>query len=71
MQGIELIDRLLLGQPEKTAGMVYAITEDGRPALAHERAPHAGSGEKRPRPAAAPEVIVVQGDPERVAAPAL
>jgi len=47
MQGVEWVDRLLLGQPEKTIGLVYAVTEDGRQAAAHERPHVAGSGEKR------------------------
>ncbi|MDX2131139.1 MAG: FAD-dependent oxidoreductase [Planctomycetota bacterium] len=47
MQGVELADRLLLGQPETTIGMVYRVTDDGRNAASHERPAHAGSGEKR------------------------
>ena len=30
MQGVELIDRLLLNKPETTIGMEYRVTEDGR-----------------------------------------
>lgn len=30
MQGVEVVDRLLLGQPEKTTGMTYRVSEDGR-----------------------------------------
>lgn len=47
MQGVELIDRLLLGQPEVTIGVKYASTTDGRQAAVHERPLVAGSGEKR------------------------
>lgn len=47
MQGVELADRLMLGQPETTIGMVYRVTEDGREAAEHERSRFAGSGEKR------------------------
>lgn len=47
MQGVELINRLLLGEKETTIGMVYKVTEDGRNAANHERPAHAGSGEKR------------------------
>ena len=47
MQGVELVNRLLLGEPETTIGMVYTITEDGRNAAVHERSTVAGSGEKR------------------------
>lgn len=47
MQGVELINRLLLGEPETTIGMTYTVTDDGRNAAVHERPAHAGSGEKR------------------------
>lgn len=47
MQGVELVNRLILGEPEKTIGLVYKITEDGREAAEHERPGVAGSGEKR------------------------
>ena len=47
MQGVELIDRLILGQHETTIGLKYESTEDGRKAASHERPPVAGSGEKR------------------------
>lgn len=50
MQGVELVDRLLLGTPETTIGMVYRVTDDGRNAAVHERPAHAGSGEKRLAP---------------------
>jgi protoporphyrinogen oxidase len=52
MQGVELVNRLLLGEPETTIGMRYTVTEDGRNAATHERPGHAGSGEKKPAPAA-------------------
>ncbi len=47
MQGVEVVNRLLLDEPETTIGLRYAVTEDGRKAATHERAPVAGSGEKR------------------------
>ena len=47
MQGVELIDRLFLGQPEVTIGVKYESTEDGRKAAVHERPVVAGSGEKK------------------------
>ena len=47
MQGVELVNRLVLGEAETTIGMVYNVTEDGRNAASHERPGHAGSGEKR------------------------
>ncbi len=50
MQGVELVNRLLLGEAEHTIGMVYTVTEDGREAALHERSMHAGSGEKRGGP---------------------
>ena len=48
MQGVELVNRLLLGEAETTIGMKYESTGDGRNAAVHERAAVAGSGEKRP-----------------------
>ncbi len=60
MQGVELINRLLLGEPETTIGMVYTVTEDGRNAATHERPAHAGSGEKR---FASPSHAVVESKP--------
>lgn len=47
MQGVELIDSLLLGQEETTIGIKYASTSDGRQAAVHERALVAGSGDPR------------------------
>jgi len=37
MQGVELIDRLLLGQAESTIGIKYESTTDGRNAASHDR----------------------------------
>ncbi|HZW10597.1 MAG TPA: FAD-dependent oxidoreductase [Phycisphaerales bacterium] len=47
MQGVELVNRVLLGEPETTIGIVYQTTADGREAALHERPALAGSGEKR------------------------
>ncbi len=47
MQGVELANMLLLGEPETTIGMTYNVTNDGRNAATHERSTHAGSGEKK------------------------
>jgi UDP-galactopyranose mutase len=47
MQGVEVVDRLLLGEAERTTGIVYRVTDDGREAAVHERPATAGSGEKR------------------------
>ncbi len=49
MQGVELVNRLLLGEAEVTIGMKYASTTDGRNAAVHERSPFAGSGDPRKR----------------------
>src|SRR5262245_12081055 len=49
MQGVELVNRLTLGEPETTIGMEYKVTHDGRHAAVHERSEVAGSGEKRRR----------------------
>ena len=58
MQGVELVNRLVLGEPETTIGMTYRITEDGRHAALHERSAAAGSGEKRIPAPAAPQIVV-------------
>ena len=57
MQGVEVVNRLLLGEPETTIGMQYQVTADGRNAAVHERSTHAGSGEKK-LAAAGPAVVV-------------
>lgn len=58
MQGVELVNRLLLGEAEKTIGIVYKVTEDGLQEAVHERASVAGSGEKRLK-----AEVVVKGAP--------
>jgi protoporphyrinogen oxidase len=58
MQGVELVDRLLLGQKEATIGIKYASTADGRQAALHERAVVAGSGD----PKRTPSLVVVSGN---------
>jgi protoporphyrinogen oxidase len=47
MQGVELVNRLLLGEAETTIGIKYESTEDGRKAAAHERSIKAGSGDPK------------------------
>ena len=47
MQGVELVNRLLLGEPEKTIGIKYESTLDGRNAASHERSTLAGSGDPK------------------------
>jgi protoporphyrinogen oxidase len=54
MQGVELVNRLLLGEPETTIGMKYSSTIDGRNAAVHERSAVAGSGEKKTSPDVTP-----------------
>jgi hypothetical protein len=47
MQGVELVNRLILGEPEQTIGIKYESTMDGRNAASHERPAIAGSGDPR------------------------
>jgi hypothetical protein len=47
MQGVELINRLLLGEAEETIGIKYESTLDGRNAARHERSTLAGSGDPK------------------------
>lgn len=47
MQGVELINRLLLGEDEQTIGIKYESTLDGRNAAHHERPVVAGSGDPK------------------------
>jgi protoporphyrinogen oxidase len=47
MQGVELVNRLLLGEREETIGIKYSSTGDGRNAATHERSVLAGSGDPR------------------------
>lgn len=47
MQGVEAVNRLLLGEPEVTIGLRYESTSDGLRGAQHERPDVAGSGEKR------------------------
>jgi hypothetical protein len=44
MQGVELVNRLLQGEPETTIGMKYASTVNGRDAAVHE--PQVGDKEE-------------------------
>src|SRR3954466_15995050 len=47
MQGVELVNRLLLNEPEQTVGIKYESTLDGRNAAKHERSTLAGSGDPK------------------------
>jgi protoporphyrinogen oxidase len=61
MQGVELVNRLVLGEPEVTIGMKYASTFDGRNAAVHERPAVAGSGEKKLK--ASPDAVATAAHP--------
>jgi protoporphyrinogen oxidase len=65
MQGVELVNRLLLEEAETTIGMKYASTIDGRNAAVHERSVVAGSGEKRGK--ASPELASAASHPGQTA----
>lgn len=45
MQGVEWVNRMLLGEPEKTIGIRYAATDEGRTIVQHDRSSVAGSGQ--------------------------
>jgi protoporphyrinogen oxidase len=45
MQGVEVVNHLLKGEPEQTIGIRYQSTTDGRQAATHERSALAGSGD--------------------------
>src|SRR6185436_11505443 len=47
MQGVELVNRLMLGEAESTIGIKYESTLDGRNAATHERSHLAGSGDPK------------------------
>lgn len=47
MQGVELVNRLVLNEDEVTIGMKYASTVDGRQAAIHQRSIKAGSGDPK------------------------
>ena len=47
MQGVECVNRLVLGEAESTIGIKYESTLDGRNAASHERSHHAGSGDPK------------------------
>jgi protoporphyrinogen oxidase len=47
MQGVEVVNRLVLGEAETTIGIKYESTEDGRKAASHERSIKAGSGDPK------------------------
>jgi protoporphyrinogen oxidase len=47
MQGVELVNRLLLGEPETTIGIKYESTANGLQAAVHERSTLAGSGDPK------------------------
>jgi len=64
MQGVECVNRLLLGEAEQTIGIKYESTLDGRNAANHERSHLAGSGDPKRT------VVTVKTNPDS-AAPAV
>jgi hypothetical protein len=58
MQGVECVNRLLLGEPEQTIGIKYESTLDGRNAANHERPHVAGSGDPKRT------VVAVKSNPD-------
>jgi protoporphyrinogen oxidase len=68
MQGVELVNRLILDEPESTIGIKYESTTDGRNAATHERSHLAGSGDPK-RAAAAASMVTsqVKQNPDAVA----
>jgi hypothetical protein len=68
MQGVELINRLLLGEAEQTIGIKYESTLDGRNAAHHERSHLAGSGDPKRMKESAPEAATIAhpGSEERL-----
>ncbi|MDB5299183.1 MAG: UDP-galactopyranose mutase, partial [Phycisphaerales bacterium] len=63
MQGVELVNRLILAEPEQTIGIKYESTLDGRNAAHHERSALAGSGDPK-RAAATTASNVVEKAPK-------
>jgi hypothetical protein len=66
MQGVELINRLLLDEPESTIGIKYESTLDGRNAARHERSHVAGSGDPRRTPKGSPDAAPAASSPGQV-----
>jgi protoporphyrinogen oxidase len=67
MQGVELVNRLVLGEPEVTIGMKYECTADGRNAAVHERSVVAGSGDpKRATGSATSVALSAKSSPDAV-----
>ena len=54
MQGVELVNRLLLGEPEQTIGIKYESTLDGRNAADHERVARSPAAATRRRRRSSP-----------------
>src|SRR5205807_9269726 len=67
MQGVELVNRLLLNEPEQTVGIKYESTLDGRNAAKHERSTLAGSGDPKRTPKVSPEVAKASKHPGQLA----
>src|SRR4029453_6982422 len=67
MQGVELINRLMLGEAESTIGIKYESTTDGRNGATHERSHLAGSGDPKRTPKASPDTAPAASHPGQVA----
>jgi len=63
MQGVELINRLLLNEAEQTIGIKYESTLDGRNAAKHERSTLAGSGDPKRAEKTSPEKTPARANP--------
>jgi hypothetical protein len=63
MQGVECVNRLLLGEAEQTIGIKYESTLDGRNAANHERPHVAGSGDPKRT------TVAVKGNPDSGSVP--
>jgi hypothetical protein len=61
MQGVECVNRLLLGEAEQTIGIKYESTLDGRNAASHERSHVAGSGDPRKTLKGSPDAAPAAG----------
>jgi len=62
MQGVELVNRLVLGEAEQTIGIKYESTLDGRNAAKHERSHLAGSGDPVKKAGKAAERLSIEID---------
>jgi hypothetical protein len=66
MQGVELVNHWLQGEPEQTIGMKYESTVDGRNAAVHERPQVAGSGDPKRTPKPSPDAAPAASHPGQI-----